>query len=140
MIIHFDPISGEIVGWESGTTPRKMTGYDLIEVDRSAPVSPVTHRIDVALRELIELGEQERRELQRPSLREVKECVFQELSGSDRTQLADFPISEQERAQWATYRQALRRLSDLGDHHAMLRAWPTRPDGVDPVPHLKERL
>jgi hypothetical protein len=48
------------------------------------------------------------------------------LSDSDITQLADYPISPQLRAQWVTYRQALRDMTSQSEDPQMI-VWPTAP-------------
>lgn len=49
---------------------------------------------------------------------------------SDWTQAADSPLSDAKKAEWATYRQALRDLpskyAELNDYHDVV--WPTRPE------------
>lgn len=47
------------------------------------------------------------------------------LAASDWTQLPDSPLSEQERAEWAVYRQALRDLNMYGT------SWPLAPEGEE---------
>lgn len=47
------------------------------------------------------------------------------LAASDWTQLPDSPLSEEERAEWAVYRQALRDLDMYGT------SWPLAPDGEE---------
>lgn len=49
------------------------------------------------------------------------------LSASDRTQLLDAPITEAERADWATYRQALRDLPATIVNFDQVE-WPTPPE------------
>ena len=52
------------------------------------------------------------------------------LSISDWTQAADSPLSDAKKAEWATYRQALRDLpsnyAELNDYDDVV--WPTRPE------------
>lgn len=48
------------------------------------------------------------------------------LRDSDRTQIPDFPISEDDRAAWATYRQQLRDLPETITDPAAVE-WPTPP-------------
>jgi len=48
------------------------------------------------------------------------------LRNSDRTQIPDFPIADEDRAAWATYRQALRDLPETVTDPAAI-AWPTPP-------------
>ena len=47
------------------------------------------------------------------------------LSASDWTQLADVPLSEEEKAAWATYRQALRDVTTQVDPFEI--TWPVAP-------------
>ena len=50
------------------------------------------------------------------------------LKDSDWTQAADSPLSDTKKAEWATYRQALRDLpstNSASDHDSVV--WPTRP-------------
>ena len=48
------------------------------------------------------------------------------LAASDYTQMADYPLTDEKRAEWSAYRQALR---DLPDHPD----WPNPPEPVRPV-------
>lgn len=50
------------------------------------------------------------------------------LSGTDWTQAADSPLSTEKKAEWATYRQALRDLTN-GDKIILpgMNGWPTPP-------------
>jgi hypothetical protein len=70
----------------------------------------------------------------------VESAIRGELTASDKTQIPDYPISDADRAAWKVYRHALRRLSDLKDPMKMIRAWPDRPDGADPIAHLRARI
>jgi hypothetical protein len=59
------------------------------------------------------------------------------LTDSFVTQPDDRPGASATRDLWLPYRQALR---DLGAHSNtadMLAAWPIRPDGIDPISHLR---
>jgi len=51
------------------------------------------------------------------------------IEGSDWTQTADSPLSEEKRAEWAAYRQALRDLTDEqgGVNSFADVVWPTQP-------------
>lgn len=49
----------------------------------------------------------------------------QRLASCDWTQLPDSPLSNEEKAQWATYRQALRDVTQQSDPFAIV--WPTAP-------------
>jgi hypothetical protein len=49
------------------------------------------------------------------------------LANSDFTQVADAPITPEKRAEWATYRQALRDITTQTDPFNI--TWPASPDG-----------
>lgn len=49
----------------------------------------------------------------------------QKLQESDWTQLADVPLSDDDRAAWATYRQALRDITNQDDPFVII--WPVAP-------------
>lgn len=51
------------------------------------------------------------------------------LKLTDWTQTADSPLSDSKKAEWATYRQALRDLPDSADSWATIQdiTWPTQP-------------
>jgi hypothetical protein len=51
------------------------------------------------------------------------------LKLTDWTQTADSPLSDSKKAEWATYRQALRDLPDSADNWATIQdiTWPTQP-------------
>lgn len=52
------------------------------------------------------------------------------LKQSDWTQSADSPLSESKKAEWATYRQALRDLTNSYTNENSINdiVWPTRPE------------
>jgi len=63
----------------------------------------------------------------------IKEKRLQKLFESDWTQFADSPLTNEKKAEWATYRQELR---DLPSQHAETTefnsvTFPTSPDGSD---------
>ena len=56
---------------------------------------------------------------------EAKDARDEMLKSSDWTQMPDSPLSDSDKASWATYRQALR---DLPDHADWPNTdWPTKP-------------
>lgn len=57
------------------------------------------------------------------ALRRRRDALLRE---SDHTQVPDFPISDEERAAWATYRQQLRDLPETTTDPATV-VWPTPP-------------
>lgn len=48
------------------------------------------------------------------------------ISDSDVTQLADYPISDEEKTRWAEYRQALRDIPNVYDNPDDV-VWPEKP-------------
>lgn len=54
------------------------------------------------------------------------------LLSCDWTQLADSPLTNDKKAEWATYRQELRDLpatvTDINDDRTITVNWPTEPD------------
>jgi hypothetical protein len=52
----------------------------------------------------------------------------------------DRPGAEEMRARWTPYRQSLRDLGRFTTVNEMLAAWPLRPDDLDAVAHLRERM
>jgi hypothetical protein len=57
----------------------------------------------------------------------VRTARTEMLSNTDFTQVADAPITTEKRAEWTTYRQALRDLTSQTDPFNI--TWPTSPDG-----------
>lgn len=49
------------------------------------------------------------------------------LASSDFTQVADAPVTDEKRAEWSAYRQALRDITSQADPFNI--AWPVSPDG-----------
>ena len=56
---------------------------------------------------------------------EAKYARDEKLKSSDWTQMPDSPLSDSDKASWATYRQALRDLPDHADWPNV--DWPTKP-------------
>ena len=72
--------------------------------------------------------EKEQREYDRARLNKFRVRRDQLLTNSDWTQFADSPLSDAEKTEWATYRQALRDLpNDLGDVHPDDIIFPEKP-------------
>ncbi len=78
-------------------------------------VSVIPHRVESTQRHV------------NPFCVEMRQRRNMRLSGSDWTQAPDSPLSAEKKAEWATYRQALRDL----DYHSCTNAnnmvWPTPP-------------
>jgi len=65
--------------------------------------------------------------LMKPFKEEIREQRNARLLASDWTQGADSPLSDAKKAEWQTYRQALRDLSYSGLNHGDTVTWPTEP-------------
>lgn len=64
-----------------------------------------------------------------------REIRDRELSFCDWTQLPDTGLTDEQKALWATYRQALRDLTDLENWPEITyEDWPTAPDGTKAIP------
>ena len=61
-------------------------------------------------------------------LRGVRDAYLAEC---DWTQLPDSPLTEAERAEWATYRQALRDITETYADNLLEAEFPVRPDQTD---------
>jgi hypothetical protein len=60
-------------------------------------------------------------------LDDVRAMRNSKLKETDWTQLADAPISVEKKAEYATYRQALRDLTNRNDLDLNSPQWPTKP-------------
>jgi len=65
--------------------------------------------------------------LMKPFREEIKEQRNARLLASDWTQGADSPLSDSKKAEWQTYRQALRDLTYSNLNHGDSVTWPTEP-------------
>jgi hypothetical protein len=65
--------------------------------------------------------------LMKPFSEEIKEQRNARLLASDWTQGADSPLSDSKKAEWQTYRQALRDISYSDLNHGDTVTWPTQP-------------
>lgn len=61
----------------------------------------------------------------------------QELDQTDQYASPDRPLGEDARADWATYRQALRDLGACKFTADIVAQWPLRPDGRDAIPEFR---
>ena len=65
--------------------------------------------------------------LMTPFNEEIRQQRNARLLASDWTQGADSPLSDAKKAEWQTYRQALRDLNYSGLNHGDTVTWPTEP-------------
>jgi len=117
------------IGWlplvETNVTPAANQTFDTDVVTVEADRVLLIHRArDMTAAEIAGRDESHMR-----NLREERD---QKLVASDWTQTSDypshiFPLSDAERAEWETYRQALRDLPAAADMSAWPDVWPTEP-------------
>lgn len=129
--VHYRTTDGEIFGFDNSLSPIKQNGCEIASFEISP--NPKTQKIDLATLQLIEKTAAEQELVNQPTLVDVQSTIFKQLSDTDSFMLPDRPLSIEIRAAWVTYRQALRDLSKLDGPAAMVQAWPTRPDNVDPL-------
>ena len=117
------------LGWipleEVNITPAHNQIFDTDVVTVEADRVILTHRVrDMTAEEIIQNDE--------GHLQRLREERNQKLMDSDWTQASDypsfiFPLSDDKRAEWATYRQALRDLPATVDINTWSNVWPTEP-------------
>lgn len=144
MYIHYRPSDGEIFGWETGTVePVSQNGMSIALVELDAPPDPFRQKIDAVSFTIVEKTAAEKTQSAQPTIDELKQAIFSELSATDNVMMPDRDdISPQDRVKWVTYRKALRDLSK-GDPKPtsaeMVAAWPFDPDGNDTIANLRNR-
>jgi hypothetical protein len=151
--IHWRESDGEIVIVETGTVPASRPGLVLTTVEAGDGChiipSPVLHKMDRDTHELVDKTLEERVLASLPLPMEVHGAIYGELKATDGRAAADRPLADEVRASWTVYRQALRDLSKPHDADLptqrptvveIIRAWPMRPDGTDPIPNIRERV
>lgn len=138
--LFYDLETGLCNGWaQSLIEPVPPAGCGVIASDKGAGFDHVNFK--VVNGRVRELTPKQKRERFAPTIDEVKALISGCLAQSDRTQVPDFPISDDVRKAWRTWRQAIR---DLSKQHAaaadMIRAFPADPNGVVHASHLAARL
>lgn len=137
-VAHCRPDTGEIVQVSLCQSAFELDGLVAVEVPAAAMSDPGAFFFDgerVRAR-----TEEELAAYRRPTMLEVKALRYTELLKSDLTQVPDYPLPAEVKAQWAAYRDALRALGDYSDPADWLTKWPERPDGVDIAKPLRDRL
>jgi hypothetical protein len=135
---------GEILGYGNSPPVHVIDGCDLAIIDDSggtcAPDSGL-HKIDWLTSDIVDKTHDERSFALVPRPFEVRIAVSNELAATDQYTAPDRPMSEATRRAWLAYRQGLRNLSKLNKTpSAMIKAWPERPDGFDPISALRARI
>ena len=120
--------------------PKPRPGCGVIEIKGSAGVFPSDRFfVDLNSKEIVEKSAEQKAAIGAANdAQKVRQAVTTELARTDQTQLADYPISDDERTAWRAYRQSLRDLSKKGFTVAQqIAAWPKAPDGrKSPFPVL----
>lgn len=142
--VHYRTDNGEIVGYENTIDPQKQPGCEILSVvvDDGHHCTPDSklHRVDLKTLEIADKTDAERAQAAAPTLQEVQRAIALSLASSDQFVMPDRPMTDTARAEWVTYRQALRELSKYPSPSEMIDHWPARPDGGDPIPHLRSRI
>lgn len=135
-VVHYHKETGTIraFGNDDGST-ESFAGpeYGLTVFDEWHDLDPTKHKINVATGNIVKRSKTERAASRLPI---IKAAIANELAATDQYAVADRPLSDAEREAWRTYRQALRDLTGSAD--AMIKAWPRRPDGVNPAEYLNK--
>lgn len=143
-VVHFRLSDGSIVGKVSGPVDAKKPinnepGLGQVDYDGSREdflaVHWDTHKVDPKSGVVVEKTAEEKRRALLPAHGEIMALIDRELLMSDRTQLPDYPISDDMRKKWIVYRQALRDFSKQKD-----AAWPLRPDGTSALKEFVRSL
>jgi hypothetical protein len=142
MYLHYDPASGAIVGWETGSSdPAGVNGSAVLALELERPPDPLLYRVDTESLAIVEMSAAEQAAASMPTTDEIKRAIFAALAASDHFMLPDRDdIAPQRLAAWIAYRKRLRNLRNLADAAAMINAWPIDPDGNDAIAHLRKRL
>lgn len=144
MYIHYRPSDGEIFGWETGTVePVGLNGMSIVSVEMNVQPDSLTQKINVATLQIVGKTEVEKVQSLQPTINELKQKIFSELSATDNMMMPDRDdILPQDRIKWVAYRKALRDLSK-GDPKPtsaeMVVAWPLDPTGKDAIENLRNR-
>jgi hypothetical protein len=141
--------TGEIVGYESHPSDRLPDGVSRVTTETDEMPDRQKFIVDMSSLQIREMTAGEITARLVPDANEVNQAVMRELAFTDTFMPADRPLSDATRSAWVAYRQVLRDLSkphDVNDPARrpapveMIVAWPTRPDGRDPIAQLRERI
>jgi hypothetical protein len=138
--VFYDPATGTIYGYEHTNSPSEREGQAYLDFAEPVPWDPTKYKVDLETGTIVEMTPPEIYEAQLPKVYEVESAIYNELNATLETQFPDYTDSEEERAEWSTYRRALRKLHEKGDALAMLNAWPERPDKRETIGHLRSRV
>lgn len=136
MNVYFDPSTGKIVGHDTSLVASCWAGVEALEC--SDTPDHKRQKVDLATRTVVAMTPDEVLAADAPEEVETLHARRAELAAFDWTDAAPH-LSDETRAGWQAYRQALRDITLAGNSVAMVRAWPLRPDGTDAVARLRAR-
>lgn len=142
LTIHYFIETGNLLSFETGDLHVEKSWRDdcaiahVIFDGEQGELRAGHYRFDVASQNLVKKSDAEIKGLSQPTLLEVNRAILAELTLTDPyvDPPSDRPRTGPLAFDWRPYREKLRRLSDLPDAPAMVRAWPFRPDHTDDAP------
>lgn len=170
MNIHYNPLTGEIVAYDTNDThnapSHAIPGCAILNVAGEFRTVDVS-REKVEGGRVVQKTASERFFYNVPAEHEIRAARYAELTVTDWTDSAGHLIDKAQqkakarrqaaarkagepvepddepqkiRAEWQKYRQALRDLGALSNPVEMIEAWPLRPDGTDAIALLRARI
>lgn len=125
--IDYDRATGKIT--KAGDLPDMIADAvferEITYVEVPDAVDPTQSKFDIETGTVVDQTAADRL----PLIEVVNDTIGRLLAATDFTQIPDSPFTDAQRADWRTYRQALRDLSNEPSIAAMVAAWPSRPDG-----------
>lgn len=126
--IHYRESDGEIMGWEHGVAePSSQPDLATAALEDVVTPDPRRQRFDAATLGLIDKDADDIAASLAPTADDLRSRIAGELAATDQFMMPDRPMTEQMRAAWVAYRQALRDLSKLPTPAEQLAAWPESP-------------
>lgn len=136
MIIHYDKITGKIVGYESNHSAARQDGCNAIISDYAPDMR--IHKVDIKTKKIILIPDDELliAENERLTL-QLQTIIASELANSDKYVMPDRDDLIGVQLAWIAYRSALRKLKHVDGLEAKISAFPTRPDGTNAANMLR---
>jgi hypothetical protein len=129
MVIHYHKQTGRIGAWGNADSERShLADHEIVRIDAEVLINPQRQRIEAG--EIVDIDEAELATWNCPTVDEIAACIEAELRNTDQFMMPDRNV---DREPWIVYRQTLRDLSKLAGPIEMINAWPTAPDGRDPI-------
>jgi hypothetical protein len=150
MNVHYNPVSGEILAFDTndvhGAPGQAIPGCAVLSVAGFVHLDVTKQK--VADGAVVAKNASEVAFYHLPAEYEVRAARAAEMLATDWTDTAPHLRADGDgddephryRSAWQTYRQTLRDLGSISNPVEMLDAWPPRPDGTDPVAMLRARV